>query len=148
MEMVLLTNVAATWFMVGLIWFVQLVHYPQFAGVGAECFVPYHRRHQRFTTLVVAGPMVVEGVTAVWLAIRPGGAVSPMVAWTGLGLAAVIWLSTALLQVPRHGELSRGFDAGACARLCRTNWVRTVAWTARGSLMLLALRNGGLISGD
>ena len=135
MTFVLLANVAATWFMVGLIWFVQLVHYPQFAAVGADGFVPYHRRHKRFTTLVVAPPMLIEATTALWLAVRPG-VVPATLAWIGVALVAVIGLSTALLQVPRHSDLSRGFDATACTRLCRTNWIRTAAWTARGVLML------------
>src|SRR3954471_331572 len=111
MMLVLLANFAATWFMVGLIWFVQLVHYPQFAGVGSDGFIAYHRRHTRFTTFVVAGPMIVEGITGLLLAVRPAAAgVSTGVAWAGLGLLVVIWISTALLQVPRHNELAGGFD--------------------------------------
>lgn len=133
---VLLLNLAATWFMVGLIWFVQLVHYPQFAAVGADGFVPYHRRHQRFTTFVVAGPMILEGVTAVMLALRPSKVIDPRLAWIGLALVGVISLSTTLLQIPRHTELACGFTPTACGRLCRTNWIRTAAWTARGVLML------------
>ncbi|MCK6525129.1 hypothetical protein L6R49_27300, partial [Myxococcota bacterium] len=32
--LLLLIHAAATWFMVGLIWFVQIVHYPLFSAVG------------------------------------------------------------------------------------------------------------------
>ena len=139
MSIVLLANFAATWFMTGLIWFVQLVHYPQFAGVGDDRFVAYHRRHAKFTSIVVAVPMIAEGATALLLALQPPAGLSPAVAWAGVVLVAVIWLSTAALQVPRHGELARGFDPVACDRLCRTNWVRTIAWTARALLMLWAV---------
>lgn len=139
MNAILLAHVAATWFMVGLIWFVQLVHYPQFAGVGAETFVPYHRRHTRFTTYVVAPPMLIEGITALWLAVAPPAPVGRNLAIAAAGLLAVVWVSTWLLQVPRHNELGRGFDPLACSRLCRTNWIRTAAWTARGLLVLLIL---------
>ena len=38
MELILLTQVFATLFMVGLIWFVQIVHYPLYAKVGREQF--------------------------------------------------------------------------------------------------------------
>jgi len=51
----------------------------------------------------------------------------------------VCWLSTALLQVPRHRQLARGFDARAHAFLVRSNVVRTAAWTARGALCLWML---------
>jgi uncharacterized membrane protein len=135
MTLVLLANCAATWFMVGLIWFVQLVHYPQFADVGEACFTAYHRRHKRFTTLVVAPPMLIEAATAIWLAVRPG-VMPAALGWIGLALVVVIWLSTAALQVPRHDDLARGFDATACSRLCSTNWLRTISWTARGLVML------------
>ena len=39
---VLITCAAATWFMAGLHWFVQVVHYPLFADVGTERFIAYH----------------------------------------------------------------------------------------------------------
>jgi hypothetical protein len=42
------------------------------------------------------------------------------------------------LQVPAHGVLAEGFDADAHRRLVASNWIRTIAWTAR-SLLLLAL---------
>ena len=42
---IFVANLAATWFMVGLIWFVQVVHYPLFAAVPAgEPFAAYHRQ--------------------------------------------------------------------------------------------------------
>ena len=47
-------------------------------------------------------------------------------------LATTMWHalqgSTALLQVPCHTILAQGFDAGAHARLVRTNWIRTCCW--------------------
>lgn len=53
--LVLLAHAAATLFMVGLIWFVQVVHYPLFAKVGPDVFVPYAASHGNLTGLVV-GP--------------------------------------------------------------------------------------------
>lgn len=139
MAIVLLLNVASTWFMVGVIWFVQLVHYPQFAGVGIDAFVPYHRRHTRFTSFVVVAPMVVELLTSIALVARVPARVNPMLMWIGVALVAIVWASTFLQQVPRHAELARGFDSTSCSRLCRTNWLRTVAWSARGIVTLVAL---------
>ena len=42
----------------------------------------------------------------------------------------------AFLSVPQHAVLARGFDADAHASLVTTNWVRTVAWSARGLMLL------------
>ncbi len=57
-------------------------------------------------------------------------------ALAGAVLLAIIWASTALLQVPAHSRLERGFDAHVHRRLVRTNWIRTVCWTARGVVAL------------
>ena len=47
----------------------------------------------------------------------------------GAILIGIIWLSTATLQAPLHGVLERGHDPAAEARLVRTSWIRTLAWT-------------------
>ena len=49
----LIIHAAATWFMVGLIWFVQIVHYPMFANVGRDSF-DVHRTDRRGHTFVAA----------------------------------------------------------------------------------------------
>ena len=93
----LLVHLAATFYMVGVIWFVQVVHYPLFAKVGATGFAAYSRTHSRLTGFVVGPPMLVEAATAVALVVyRPEG-VSALLAWTGLVLLALVWASTALL---------------------------------------------------
>ena len=50
-------------------------------------------------------------------------------------LVVVIWLSTALLQVPQHGRLQRGFEARAQQALVNGNWIRTAAWSLRAILV-------------
>ena len=137
----LLANAAATWFMAGLIWFVQVVHYPQFDGVGDGGWSGYHRRHTRSTTLVVGPPMLVEAATSLALLfprLRPPF-LSASVALVGFTMVVLLWLSTALIQVPRHDLLAHGFDPRAHRVLCRSNWLRTALWTARGVLMGYAL---------
>ena len=131
----------ATFAMTGLIWFVQVVHYPLFARVGTEGYAGYQDQHMRLTTWVVGPLMLLEAATAVWMAIERPPGVGPAVAWVGLLLLAVIWLATALLAVPRHEALRRGFDPRTHAALVASNWVRTGAWTLRSGLLLLVLRS-------
>jgi hypothetical protein len=80
--------------------------------------------------------MLVEAATALLLVFRRPEGVSLGSAIIGLALVVVVWLSTALLQVPRHTTLGSGFDRGAWSGLVLSNWVRTVAWSARGGLVL------------
>jgi hypothetical protein len=134
MSAVLIANLASTLFMTGLIWFVQVVHYPLFAAVGSDVFAAYSRSHQSLTTFVVGPPMLVEALTAgILVFARPAG-IPAWMPWTGLALVAVIWLSTATLQVPAHTRLSAGFDPAVGASLVATNWIRTIGWSLRAVL--------------
>ncbi|MDQ3360469.1 MAG: hypothetical protein M3534_02195 [Actinomycetota bacterium] len=137
MQLVLLVHVGATLFMVGLIWFVQIVHYPLFGRVGREGFAEYSQAHSRLTGLVVGPPMLVETGTAVALVARPPDGVPFSLPLLGLVLLAAVWLSTALLQSPQHGILGKRFVATSHHFLVASNWVRTACWTVRGVLVLL-----------
>jgi hypothetical protein len=135
----LLLHAAATWYMIGLIWVVQRVHYPLFASVGVEHFAAYERAHVRRIGPVVGLPMAVELGTAFALAVSPPPGVPRVAALAGVSLLALIWLSTGLLQAPRHRQLEQSFDAGAHRALIASNWIRTLAWSLRGALVLWLL---------
>ncbi len=139
MELVLLANAAATLVMVGVIWFVQIVHYPLFGSVGAEFFTAYSEAHSRLTTYVVGPPMLLEAATTGLLILARPGPVPIYLPLAGAILLTVVWLSTAFLQVPRHRTLGLGFDLRAHHFLVASNWVRTAAWSARGILVLWML---------
>jgi uncharacterized membrane protein len=134
-QSVFVINVLATWYMVGLIWMVQVVHYKLFDRVGTSEFGVYEADHNRLITPIVALPMLVElGTACVLIVFSPSG-FPAWARWLGVTLVIAIWLSTSLLQIPCHARLSAGFDAVVHARLVGTNWIRTILWTARGVLM-------------
>ncbi len=130
-----LIQLLATWYMVGLIWMVQIVHYPLMGRVGEETFTRYETEHSRKITPIVAAPMLVELVTAAWMLFAPPPSLPRWVAVAGLTLVVLIWLSTAFVQVPCHQRLAAGFDAAAHQTLVRSNWLRTAMWTVRGVLL-------------
>lgn len=123
----------------GLIWTIQVVHYPLFAKVGDVDWVAYERSHQTRITVVVAPLMLTELVTAALLLLPLLSATTGRVDWlplAGAVLVAVIWTSTVFVQVPLHGRLEQRFDPAAIARLVSTNWIRTIAWTLRALIAL------------
>ncbi|MFN3167659.1 MAG: hypothetical protein ACE37H_11405 [Phycisphaeraceae bacterium] len=136
---ILLLHAFATLYMAGLIWFVQLVHYPLMAAVGRDGYADYQRLHERRTGWAVGPAMLVELSTAIAVVLLRPDAVAPWLAWLGLALVVLIWLSTALLQVPCHKRLGKGFDEHAHRRLVATNWLRTALWSARGVVALAML---------
>ena len=123
---------ASTWAMVGVIWFVQVVHYPLFESVGESEFSQYSARHSNRTTWVVLPLMSVELATSYLLWQQQQTVLSAM----GLGIVVVLWATTLLFYAPLHGRLARGFDFPIWSLLVRANWCRTWLWSARGVFVL------------
>ena len=88
---------------------------------------------------LVGPPILAEALTAAAVVLaRPAG-VAAWLAWAGLALVGVIWLSTVSLQIPAHAALSSGFKPAVAASLVSSNWIRTVAWTLRAALVCAML---------
>lgn len=142
-DFLLMAQAVASGAMGGLIWFVQIVHYPLFARVTGAGDREYAAEHQRRTAWVVIPFMLVEGAVATLLVIAPPPGVPRAAAVVGLGLVLLVWLSTAAVQMPLHGRLGReGHAPAVVAALVRSNWPRTVLWTARALLAVWMLRAG------
>jgi hypothetical protein len=132
MSIALTAHFASTWMLVGLIWIVQVLVYPQFRRVPPAEFGDYHMAHCWRIGFLVAPLLAVESLSAGWLLLHGRHEWSFLLS---IGLIPVIWLSTALLQAPLHTRLMAGFDAEIVRKLILSNWVRTIAWTARGVLL-------------
>ena len=129
-------------FMCGLIWFVQIVHYPLFEAVGREQFSRYEQLHVQRVGWVVGPVMLAEAASALALLLLwPQETARPLL-WVNLALLALIWISTVVWQVPQHEALRSGFQSEAARFLVASNWIRTVCWTLRGVILsgFLAVR--------
>ena len=135
----LTVNAAAALFMCGVIWFVQVVHYPLFDGVAAGDWPAYHRRHTTRTGYVVAPVMIAELAAAALLVLTAPAGVSEGLAVAGLTLAVATWVLTLGLATRDHGRLSDGWDARIARRLVTVGWGRTLAWSAHGAVALAML---------
>ena len=120
-------------YLTGLIWFVQVVHYPLMGKVGVDFFAAYENAHTRLTSWVTAPPMLLElGTGAALLYLHPASGLF----LGNLVAIALIWASTFFIQVPLHGRLSEAFSEAAHRKLVQSNWIRTVLWTGKGGLLL------------
>ena len=134
-DLVLLINLLSTWTMVGVIWFVQVVHYPLLSVVPVESAASVAVEHQRRTGWVVGAPMALEGVTTLALLVMVPEGVAWFVPWlAGIPLAVALG-ATIFLSVPRHERMAREPDVQVGKELVSTNWVRTSAWTVRGLIV-------------
>ncbi len=139
---VLMLNAVATWYMVGVIVFVQVAHYPLFRDINPDGFAAYSERNQWLTSFVVGPPMIAEAAIAacllIWLA-TPAGAqlIDARLALWNVCLVLVILGVTAIFSIPCHAILAKRYDLVAIRRLVITNWLRTAAWVAKGILAIM-----------
>ena len=131
-----LLDIAATLYLWGVIWTVQVVHYPLFARVGPAQWMDYHSAHTRLMTCIVLPAMVTELGTSGLLALAHPARLSPGLLWVGFACAILTWAVTFFVSVPLHDTLSRGFDLAAIHRIIATNWLRTAFWTAHAVILL------------
>jgi len=124
-----LLNFLVTVYLTGVIWTVQLVHYPGFAQANPDTFPEFHQQHSTRISWVVMGPMVLELLLAGALAWQ--GHELGLVRWWQLALVLFVWAATFFISVPFHNRLAQGYDYVAIDGLVRTNWARTIAWTIR-----------------
>lgn len=139
-DLLLLVQAVASGAMCGIIWFVQVVHYPLFVRAGGDERA-FALENQRLTGCVVIPFMLAEGLAAAVFAWNPPAGVPRSVATLGLAAVLALWLSTGFLQMTLHARLAReGHAPDVVAALVRSNWLRTVFWTLRAILAAWMLR--------
>ncbi len=132
----------STLFLCGLIWTIQIVHYPLFsdvlAGTGKTAFHTYLEAHNKKITNLVTVPWAIQGLSA--LALNP---LIFDISWAAMlanwALSALLLVSTLFLQIPIHTQLLDSPTQQLIDRLVLTNWVRTAGWTGQGAIAVFWL---------
>jgi hypothetical protein len=138
-EWVAVAQVLGSVGMFGVIWIVQLVHYPLMRFVSGEQFARFETAHRVRISWVVGPLMLIEAVCVLAFLVAPPDGMPGWLPWAGAGAEAVAIGTTALVSAPLHERLNAHFDAATLDRLIATNWIRTVAWTARAGLAIAML---------
>lgn len=119
--------------MTGLIWLIQLIHYPSYKFMDSLKFTDYQNFHTTTITFIVGPIMAIELFSG--LALMFYQKMNLLSAFNFSGLL-LIWLATAFLSVPLHGKLSAGYNLETINLLISTNWIRTILWTLRSVLLI------------
>jgi hypothetical protein len=120
--------------LVGLIWTIQLVHYPSFNFIDPENYKNFQVFHMNAITPLV-GPLMGLEMILFLLAINYKLYPKKLSMIVIFLLILSVWLTTALVSVPFHNTLLNGKDLDAISKLVTTNWIRTLAWTLKLILM-------------
>lgn len=133
----ILIHLVASSVMLGVIWIVQLVHYPAFLYVDEGKFSGFSDFHQSRISLVVVPAMLVELFAAVLLSLYETTGWFSYLVYANLLLVLFVWGITFFISVPCHAKLSVRKDIKIIERLVRTNWLRTAGWTLHFVIAIL-----------
>ncbi len=137
----LFTQVFVTLLLTGLIWTVQVVHYPLFRKIPAEVFKEYEQEHQKRISYLVVPFMLIELFVSSALVYHGWNQERWLWHLTGFILVLAIWLQTFLVAAPMHGKLAEGKNDKAIEILVRSNWWRVLFWSVRAVLVLYLIYN-------
>jgi hypothetical protein len=133
MELLFFLNVISAFLLTGVIWTIQIVHYPSFHYIDKMSFTNFHHFHERRISIIVMPLMLIELTTSTALYINN---MSSIVFALNLLIVVLIWCSTFFIQVPIHSILSQKKDKKLIEKLVNTNWIRTFLWSMRMLLII------------
>jgi len=131
----LILHLTATSVMVGVIWVIQLVHYPSFHFVELKQYNTFQRFHMSRISYVVIPAMLTELFT-LFLIVISMDQIDTLVLASAI-LLIFIWLMTAVFFSGVHQKLTLGYDQTVVDKLVKLNWGRTLLWTLR--LLLISI---------
>lgn len=134
-SVILALHLFTTFALTGLIWVIQVVHYPAFREVPPTRRGSFAADHARRITWIVAPLMIGEALSAgilweLWTS-------EPRL-FAATVLIAFLWGVTFRWSVPCHTRIQRDGDpvGESTEALIRTNWARTLLWSLRSVIWL------------
>lgn len=137
MSWIILLYLSCSLYMAGIIWLIQLLHYPSFLQIDKSSFLDFHTQHTNMMTLLVGPVMIAELVLSLYLSqhFEKFWLIQSV-------LVVILFLLTFLVSVPIHNQLAHGFDKNLIQKLISTNWPRTIIWTIKAILLVLHIGSG------
>lgn len=136
MKYVIYLHAIVTLMLTGLIWMIQVVHYPLFSLIGNAEFQFYEAEHISRITLLVFPLMAIEAITITLILLNRPFAIPLSSILFALILLTIIWIMTFFVNVPQHNQLTLSFDQKTHQILITTNWIRTISWSVKGILSI------------
>jgi len=133
-NLILIIHSALTYIMVGVIWFVQIVHYPLYKKIK-EGFAEYEKQHMRRSAFLIGPVMTVEAATSLFLIGLAQEPILARLAALNIIFLTISWITTLLFQVAQHQKLALRFSSHVHNMLLGTNWIRVTLWTLRGIIL-------------
>tara|TARA_B100000965_G_scaffold153204_1_gene127365 strand:- start:24 stop:452 length:429 start_codon:yes stop_codon:yes gene_type:complete len=124
---------ASTAVMVGVIWVIQLLHYPTFHYIEKNNYSQFQKFHMNRISYIVIPAMVIEMLSGIMLVIINDDFI------ISFSLLVCIWIITFVFFTNIHQRLLSKYENTAVEKLVNLNWIRTTFWTVR--LVILFIIN-------
>ena len=124
-------HLTTTFMMTGIIWIVQMVHYPAFHFIDKNDYLNFQLFHMRRISFIVMPLMSFELISIILISIKDSSFSNFLL----LGLTILIWLITFLLNVPLHNKLLNHHESLIISKLIQSNWPRTLCWSLKSVIL-------------
>ena len=129
----LLIHLISTSLMVGIIWVIQVVHYPSFHFIGNSRYISFQKFHMERISYIVIPVMLVESISGFLLIYDELN----LILLISMVLLLSIWMLTGFFFASVHQKLVSGYQLEMVAKLVKINWIRTLLWTLRLLLLII-----------
>lgn len=130
-----LIQIITSFSMLGIIWFVQLIHYPLLNKIK-QGFTQYERSHIKRAACFIGPLLVIDFITSILLVAFEETSALTRLATANLVFNAVFWVWTFIYQMPQHQKLAIGFSKKTVDKLVLTNWFRAFIWTLKAATLI------------
>jgi hypothetical protein len=131
-ELLFKINFISTSVMSGVIWVIQLLHYPSFHFINEKKYVDFQHFHMERISFIVIPVMIIELASALLLSYFFRSSLTIIL----LALLLGIWGITFIFFTNMHQKLTNGYDPSIVDRLIQINWSRTILWSFRLIILL------------
>lgn len=125
---IFMVHLISTSIMVGLIWLIQVVHYPSFLFIDIEKYSKFQKFHMSRISYVVIPIMMIELLSGVYLFLFYTFSIYLIIE---LFILAITWILTGLFFSRMHTELVEKFNKNIINKMINLNWFRTCFWSIR-----------------
>ncbi len=132
----LMIHIISTSIMVGVIWVIQLVHYPSFKYVNESDYIIFQKYHMSNISYIVFPVMFTELITALIILFFGEKSLFFVLSLICLFL---IWVITGVLFTKYHSILKEGKDLMIIEKMIKANWIRALLWTMRLIMILFVI---------
>ena len=138
MTYIFLIHVLATSVMLGIIWIIQLVHYPSFRFVDTSNYRSFQNFHIKRISIIVVPVMIIEALSGLIYLIYFIKNIEVFFL-VSMMLLIVIWLVTGFIFSGLHQNLLIGYNRLTINKLVSLNWIRTLLWSLRFILLIISI---------